>query len=95
MSVNVVVPVKKAIGAAADCLIPIVAAAIEATIEHPVPGTTGRATAYRFFLYPFLKNSDGVFSDYYLERIFPDDELAAFPEDQTKESLKQGRLEGD
>ena len=69
-------PVKKALAAAADCLIPIVAAAVEATIEHPVPHKTGKATAYRFFLYPFLKNSDGFFSDYYLERLFPDEELA-------------------
>jgi len=82
-------PVKKALAAAADCLIPIVAAAVEATIEHPVPHTTGKATAYRFFLYPFLKNSDGFFSDYYLERLFPDEELGAFPEDQAKELLKQ------
>ena len=82
-------PVKKALAGAADCLIPIVAAAVEATIEHPVPHTTGKATAYRFFLYPFLKNSDGFFSDYYLERLFPDEELGAFPEDQAKELLKQ------
>jgi hypothetical protein len=82
-------PIKKALAAAADCLIPIVAAAVEATIEHPVPHTTGKATAYRFFLYPFLKNSDGFFSDYYLERLFPDEELGAFPEDQAKELLKQ------
>jgi type I restriction-modification system DNA methylase subunit len=82
-------PVKKALAAAADCLIPIVAAAVEATIEHPVPHTTGKATAYRFFLYPFLKNSDGFFSDYYLERLFPNEELGAFPEDRAKELLKQ------
>lgn len=86
---NPTAPVKKAIGAAADCLLPIVAAAVEATIEHPVPNTTGKATAYRFFLYPFLKNSDGFFSDYYLERLFPDEELGAFPEDQSKELFKQ------
>ena len=82
-------PIKKALAAAADCLIPIAAAAVEATIEHPVPHTTGKATAYRFFLYPFLKNSDGFFSDYYLERLFPDEELGSFPEDQAKELLKQ------
>ena len=82
-------PIKKALAAAADCLIPIAAAAVEATIEHPVPHTTGKATAYRFFLYPFLKNSDGFFSDYYLERLFPDEELGAFPEDQAKELFKQ------
>jgi len=86
---NPTTPVKKAISAAADCLLPIVAAAVEATIEHPIPNTTGRATAYRFFLYPFLKNSDGFFSDYYLERLFPDEELEAFPEEQAKEHLKR------
>jgi hypothetical protein len=79
---------KKALAAAADCLIPFAAAAIEATIEHPVEGTTGRTTAYRSFLWPFLKNSDSFFSDYYLERMFPDEELGAFSEDDAKQRLK-------
>lgn len=81
--------VKKVLGLGADCLIPVVAAAAFRCIEWPPEGTTGRAPAYRFFLYPFLRNSDGFFSDYYLERLFPDHELAAFPEDQAKELLKQ------
>jgi hypothetical protein len=81
-------PVKKALATAADCLVPLAAAAAEALIEKPVAGTTGRTTAYRFFLYPFLKNSDGFFSDYYLERLLPDEELGAFPEDQAREALK-------
>src|SRR5579864_6660007 len=82
------VPVKKALASAADCLIPLIAAAAEALIEKPVEGTTGRTTAYRFFLYPFLKNSDGFFSDYYLEQLFPDEELGAFPEEQARDALK-------
>lgn len=80
--------IKKALASAAECLIPIVATAAQIIIERPVEGTTGRATAYRFFLYPFLRNSDGFFSDYYLERLFPDEELGAFPEDQAREALK-------
>jgi hypothetical protein len=80
--------IKKVLGLAAECLIPIVATAAQIVIERPVEGTIGRATAYRFFLYPFLKNSDGFFSDYYLERLFPDEELGTFPEDQTSEALK-------
>ncbi|HWN98055.1 MAG TPA: N-6 DNA methylase, partial [Blastocatellia bacterium] len=70
-------------------LIPIVAAAIRATIEHPVEGTTGRTTAYRSTLWPYIINSDSIFSDYYLERLFPNDELVAFPEDEAKTLLKE------
>ncbi|MCI0528584.1 MAG: hypothetical protein L0Y56_14190, partial [Nitrospira sp.] len=79
---------KKALASAADCLIPMVAAAIQVTIEHPVEGTTGRTTAYRSFLWPFLKNSDSFFSDYYLERLFPEEELETFPEDPARDRLK-------
>ena len=67
----------------------MVSAAALLSIEQPPVGTTGRAPAYRFFLYPYLKNSDSFFSDYYLERLFPDDELGAFPADQAKDLLKQ------
>jgi len=69
--------------------LPVVSAAALVSIEQPPVGTTGRSPAYRFFLYPYLKNSDGFFSDYYLERLFPDDELGAFPADQAKDLLKQ------
>jgi type I restriction-modification system DNA methylase subunit len=79
---------KKALRSGADCLMPIVAAATAAAIEHPVEGTTGKATAYRSFLWPFLKNSDSFFSDYYLERLFPDEELTAIAEDTAIEQLK-------
>lgn len=81
--------VKKALSLAVDRFIPLAEAAIRVTIEHPPPGTTGRATAYRSFLYPFLKNSDSFFSDYYLERLFPDAELKTFDEDSAKQSLKE------
>jgi type I restriction-modification system DNA methylase subunit len=79
---------RKALTIAADCLMPIAVAAIQATIERPVEGTTGRTTAYRSFLWPYLKNSDSFFSDYYLERLFPDEELDTFPEDPAKAMLK-------
>ncbi|MGA9771158.1 MAG: N-6 DNA methylase [Blastocatellia bacterium] len=81
--------VKKALSLAADHIIPLAEAAIRATIEHPPAGTTGRATAYRSFLYPFLKNSDSFFSDYYLERLFADAELKDFDEDGAKQSLRE------
>jgi type I restriction-modification system DNA methylase subunit len=80
--------VKQALTAAADCLVPIVAAAIQTMIEQPVEGTTGRTTAYRSFLWPFLKNADSFFSDYYLERLLPEEELDAFPEEEARELLK-------
>ncbi|MBW1794343.1 MAG: N-6 DNA methylase [Deltaproteobacteria bacterium] len=80
--------IKKALGVAADCLIPVVCYAGKAMIEHPVEGTTGRTTAYRWFLWPFLKNSDSFFSDYYLERLFPEEELGAFPEKEVKTYFK-------
>lgn len=80
---------KKALKLAADIFLPLAAVAIEATIEHPPAGTTGRATAYRSFLYPFLKNTDSVFSDYYLERLFPEEELNAFPEEEAKQLLRK------
>ena len=81
--------IKKALTSGAECLLPVVSAAALLSIEQPPLGTTGRSPAYRFFLYPYLKNSDGFFSDYYLERLFPDDELGAFPADQAKDLLKQ------
>ncbi len=57
---------KKALTEAANLYLPLAIAAIEATIEHPPENTTGKATAYRSFLYPFLINADSFFSDYYL-----------------------------
>jgi type I restriction-modification system DNA methylase subunit len=81
--------IKKALKLAADIFIPLATVAIEATIERPPAGTTGRATPYRSFLYPFLKNSDSVFSDYYLERLFPEEELGAFPEEESRQRLKE------
>lgn len=80
--------VKKVFKAAADQFVPLAAAAIESIIGHPIEGTTGRTTAYRSFLYPFLKNSDSFFSDYYLERLFPEEELADFAEAEAKEQLR-------
>ncbi|MBW1716036.1 MAG: N-6 DNA methylase [Deltaproteobacteria bacterium] len=80
--------IKKALTTAADCLIPLVAAAARSLIERPVEGTTGRTTAYRSFLWPFLKNSDSFFSDYYLERLFLEEELGGFPEEEVKRNLK-------
>ena len=79
---------KKALASGTSYLIPIIAAAIQAMIEHPVEGTTGRTTAYRSCLWPFLKNADSFFSDYYLERLFPEEELEVFPEEQARELLK-------
>lgn len=81
--------IKKAFAQAADIFLPLAIAATEAIIERPPEGTTGRAIAYRSFLYPFLKNSDSPFSDYYLERLFPEQELSAFPEDEAKAALKE------
>jgi hypothetical protein len=81
--------IRKTLAVAGDCLLPVVAAATLRSIEWPPAGTTGKAPPYRFFLYPFLKNSDGFFSDYYLERLFPDKELGAFAEDLSKEAFKQ------
>jgi len=80
--------VKTALALVGDAFLRLTEVAIQTTIEHPRPGTTGRATAYRFFLYPYLKNSDGFLSDYYLERLLPDQELGAFSEDQSREQLK-------
>jgi hypothetical protein len=80
--------VKQALTTAADCLLPMVASAVQAMIEQPVEGTTGRTTAYRSFLWPFLKNTDSFFSDYYLEHLFPEEELDAFPEEQARDLLK-------
>jgi hypothetical protein len=78
----------KALTSAAECLIPVVHAAIEAMVREPVEGTTGKTTAYRFFLSPFAINNDSFFSDYYLEYLFPGDELSAFPEEQVSTSFK-------
>jgi hypothetical protein len=80
---------RKALDAAADFFLSLAIATVAATIEQPLEGTTGRATAYRSFLYPFLKNSDSFFSDYYLEKVFEAEELAALPEEEAKEGLKQ------
>src|SRR6266545_4557683 len=80
--------VKTALVLASDVFLQLAEMAIQTTIEHPRSGTTGRAIAYRFFLYPYLRNSDGFLSDYYLERLLPDQELVAFPEDQSREQLK-------
>jgi type I restriction-modification system DNA methylase subunit len=80
--------VRTALALTGDAFLRLAEVAIQTTIEHPRPGTTGRATAYRFFLYPYLRNSDGFLSDYYLERRLPDQELGAFPEDESKEQLK-------
>lgn len=79
---------RHALASAASCLILMLGAAIPAMIEHPVAGTTGRTTAYRSFLWPFLKNSDSFFSDYYLERLFPTEDLQSFPEDEARNLLK-------
>lgn len=81
--------IKKALTFAAEVFLPLATAATEAIIERPPAGTTGRVVAYRSFLYPFLKNSDSPFSDYYLERLFPEQELNAFPEDEAKAALKE------
>jgi type I restriction-modification system DNA methylase subunit len=81
--------IKKALAQAADIFVPLAVATTEAIIERPPEGTTGRVIAYRSFLYPFLKNSDSPFSDYYLERLFPEQELSAFPEAEGKASLKE------
>jgi type I restriction-modification system DNA methylase subunit len=81
--------IKKALKLAADIFLPLAIASTEAMIERPPEGTTGRATAYRSFLYPFLKNSDSPFSDYYLERLFPDQELDEFAEGDAKIKLKE------
>ncbi len=79
---------KKALELARDHFVALAAEAIYYTIEYPIEGTTGRTTAYRFFLSPFLKNSDNFFSDYYLERLFPEEELTVFPEDESRDTLK-------
>src|SRR5439155_20074332 len=81
--------IKKVLASGGECLLPVVATAMLVSIEVPPVGTTGRSPAYRFFLHLYLKNSDGFFSDYYLERLFPDKELDVFPEDQAKALLKQ------
>jgi hypothetical protein len=81
--------IKKVFVQAAEVFLPLVVAATEGIIERPPAGTTGRVVAYRSFLYPFLKNSDSPFSDYYLERLFPEQELSAFPEDEAKTALKE------
>ena len=74
---------KNAIGMAADCLIPITACVIETIIACPIEGTTGKTTAYRSFLWPFINNSDSFFSDYYMERLFPQEELSDVSDDQS------------
>ena len=81
--------IKRALTEAADLYLPLAIAAIEATIERPPENTTGKATAYRSFLYPFLLNSDSFFSDYYLERLMPEQELAEFDDEELKSALKQ------
>ncbi len=81
--------IKKALTEAAAIFLPLAVAATKAIIERPPEGTTGRVVAYRSFLYPFIKNSDSPFSDYYLERLFPEQELSAFPEDEAKNALKE------
>jgi len=81
--------IKKALTEAAAVFLPLAIAATEAIIQHPPVGATGRVVAYRSFLYPFLKNSDSPFSDYYLERLFPEQELNAFPEDEAKTALRE------
>jgi type I restriction-modification system DNA methylase subunit len=80
--------IKRALVQAADIFVPLAIATTEAIIERPPEGTTGRVIAYRSFLYPFLKNSDSPFSDYYLERLFPEQELSAFPELEAREDVK-------
>lgn len=80
--------VVKALGALVEVLEPFTRAAIEATIRHPIPGTTGRVPTYRGFLWPYFSNSNGFFSDYYLEELLPDQELGAFPTEETTEHLK-------
>jgi hypothetical protein len=80
--------IKRALAQAADIFVPLAIATTEAIIERPPEGTTGRVIAYRSFLYPFLKNSDSPFSDYYLERLFPEQELNAFPELEAREDVK-------
>ncbi|MCL4849811.1 MAG: N-6 DNA methylase [Bryobacteraceae bacterium] len=80
--------VRKVLATGAECLLPVMIAAIDKCIDWPPEGTTGKAPPYRFFLYPFLKNSDSFFSDYYLERLFPEHELAAFPEDHSNQVFK-------
>jgi type I restriction-modification system DNA methylase subunit len=81
--------IKKALSFAADIFLSLATAATEAIIARPPEGTTGRVVAYRSFLYPYLKNSDSPFSDYYLERLFPEQELSAFPEDESKTALRE------
>ena len=85
--------IRKVYDLAAPYFIELAEVAIRATIEHPQTDTTGRMIAYRFFLYPYLKNSDSFLSDYYLERLLPDAELAAFPEDDGEGSA-QGHQKG-
>lgn len=72
-----------------EVLEPFTRAAIEATIRNPIPGTTGRVPTYRGFLWPYFSNSNGFFSDYYLEELLPEEELSAFPVDETTDLLKQ------
>jgi hypothetical protein len=81
-------PTGVGLAAVADAIFPVVMEAARFVIELPVQGTTGKITAYRAFLWPFLNNSDSFFSDYYLERLFPDEELVIFPEDESREKLK-------
>lgn len=81
--------IRKALKLAAETFLPLAIASTEAMIERPAEGTTGKVTAYRSFLYPFLKNSDSPFSDYYLEKLFEEQELSAFPEDESKAALKE------
>lgn len=80
---------RRALEAAAEVFLSLAVAAIEATIDHPPMHSTGRATAYRSFLYPFLKNSDGFFSDYYLKEVFEQQELESVTDEAAKAGLKQ------
>jgi hypothetical protein len=89
-SINPAAPnVKKALNAAAPIFFKLAEAAIRVTIERPPAGATGRTTAYRSFLYPYLKNSESNFSDYYLEHLFEEGELFVFAEDEIKPALRE------
>lgn len=80
--------IRKALAEAANVYFPLAIAVIEASIEHPPEGTTGKANPYRSFLYPFLINSDSFFSDYYLERLMYEKELVHFIDEAIKGQLK-------
>ncbi len=80
--------VKKALVEAAKFYRALAEAAIRATLERPQQGTTGKATAYRSFLYPYLKNSESFFSDYYLEHVFDEKERLDLDDKDLKDGLK-------